>query len=195
MDTELSEKQFAFLNELAVIGDEMLVCKRQSIDPLLLLDWEEIPDFKFAKRQTFKRFLSTIENNISRSALNALHEILQHGDRHVVNTRVNREVFDLEGNLHRLSTHTVTQKTNRNPSWAIKEGLKLHLLKRLEDSISQSLSTLIDHNVIPENLKDQILQVLDKNDEQIQNIFSGTVADIQIDEQMLAEIQATLLGQ
>ena len=191
----LLQSQENFLNELAVIGDERLVCKRQSIDPLLLLDWEEIPDFKFAKRQTFKRFLSTIENSISRSALNALHEILRHGDRHVVNTRTNREVFDLEGNLHRLSTHTVTQKTNPRPAWAIKEGLKLNLLKRLEDNISQSLSTLIDNNVIPENLKDQILQVLDKNDEQIQNIFSGTVADIQIDEQMLAEIQATLLGQ
>jgi len=191
----VSTQKKVFLDELITVGDENICCKSLGLDLSLILEWTRKDDaFRLKKKQVLEYYSEGIANRISIASLNALHEVLKHGDRTVTNSTINKEVFDLEGNLHRLETKTVTQKTNPRPAWAIKQGIQLHLLQRLEDSISRSLSTLIENNVIPENLREQILQVLDKNDEQIQNIFSGTVSKIQITEEMLAEIQAKLLG-
>ena len=192
---EFSVNQEAFLRELVTTGDEAAACKKLGLKRLLTLDWEEDHDFKLKKKRCEKQHLENLEHNISRAALNALHEVLKHGDRTITNNRTNREVFDLEGNLHRLETRTLTQRTNPRPSWAIKQGIRLYTLQRLEENLSNSLSTLIDEGIIGEDIKDRILEVLDKNDEQIRNIFSGNVHNVEIDEDALARIQAMLLGE
>lgn len=193
---QISIEMESFLREFLVIGDEVLVCRRLNLDPLILLDWtQENTTFKIKKKQAEKYFLASMERNIARESLTNLFSVIKFGERVVTNTTQNREVVDAEGNIHELVTTKVTQKINRNCAWAIRQGISLYLLKRLEDSVSRSIATLIDEGIVPENIKDQILAVLETTDTQVQEIFSGNVQNVEIDEQMLAEIQNQLLGQ
>jgi len=195
MNTELSEQQLNFLNQLAVIGSESIVCNRLGLNQLEILDWEENPFFKIKKRQSLRSSLSTLENSIARQSLSVLSDVLKHGTRTVTNTRTHREVIDQEGNLQTLNTRTVKQQTNSRPSWAVKAGIQIHLIKRLEENINNSISVLIDEGIIGEEIRDRILSVLENTDVQVQDIFSGNVNSVAITETMLAEIQQTLLGQ
>ena len=184
-----------FLDELIVVGDENQTAKELGLDISLILEWSQKDDaFRLKKKQVLAYHSETLATRISVAALNGLYEVLKHGDRSITNSTTIREVFDLEGNLCQLTNETQATKTNKNPSWAIKQGIQLHILEKLESSIAHSLTNLINNNVIPENLREQILQVLDKNDEMVQNIFSGNVKKTNITEEMLGEIQATLLG-
>jgi len=195
MTVATATKKKVFLDELIVVGDENQTAKELGYDISLILEWARTDDaFRLRKKQVLEHYSKTLATRISVAALNGLYEVLKHGDRSTTNSTTIREVFDLEGNLCQLTNETQATKTNKNPSWAIKQGVQLHILEKLESSISRSLSNLIENNVIPENLREQILQVIDSNDLMIQNIFSGNIKQVQISEAMLAEIQATLLG-
>ena len=184
-----------FLDELIVVGDENQTAKELGLDISLILEWTQKDDaFRLRKKQVLAYYSETLATRISVAALNGLYEVLKHGDRSITNSTTIREVFDLEGNLVQLTNETQATKTNKNPSWAIKQGIQLHILEKLESSIAHSLTNLINNNVISENLREQILQVLDKNDEMVQNIFSGNVKKTNITEEMLSAIQAQLLG-
>jgi len=192
---EISINQQAFINQLMMVGDEKIACKKLGLDSSLVLQWLiENDDFKIKSKQAIKHYLSTVENAITRASLNALYEALQHGERVVTNTRTTREALDLEGNIQTLNTRVVKQQTNSRPAWAVKQGIQIHMLKRLEESISNSLATLINEGVIGEDISDRILAVLDKNDEQVKLIFSGNAQSVKITQEQLAEVQAMLLG-
>ena len=184
-----------FLDELLSVGDENQTCKSLGLDLALILEWSQKDDaFRLKKKQVLEYYSENIVTRISVAALKALNEVLENGDLAVTHSTTNKQILDLEGNIQRLQNKTISSKRNEHPAWAVKAGVQLHMINKLENSISQSLSTLIENNVIPENLKEQILQVLDKNDEQIQNIFSGNVKKTNITEEMLSAIQAQLLG-
>ena len=191
----VTNQKKVFLDELLALGDENQTCKSLGLDLALVLEWTRKDDaFRLKKKQVLEYYSEHLAARIAVAALNSLHEVLIRGDRQISNSTTNKEVFDLEGNLQFLVTNTTTEKTNKNPAWAVKQGIQIHLLQRLEDSISRSLTHLIENNVIPEDLREQIVSVLDKTDEQIQNIFSGNVKKANISEAMLAEIQSQLLG-
>ena len=192
----LSIQQESFIRELITIGDEVLVCRRIGLDPLLLLDWEmENPIFKLKNRQALKKHLSNIENNIARGSLNSLNGVLKYGERTVTNTRTQKQALGFEGEIVQLETVKISQKVIRNVSWAIREGLKLYLLQRLESSVSAAITTLINENIIAPEIKDQILSIIEASDNQVQKIFSGDLNRVDISESALAEIQSLLLGQ
>jgi len=184
-----------FLDELITVGDENQTCKTLGIDLSLILEWSQKDDaFRLKKKRVLEYYSEHIATRISVAALKALHEALQNGDRTVTNSTTNKEILDLEGNLQQLHINTTTEKHNPRPAWAVRSGIQIHLLKRLDESISNSLAILISNNVIPEDLRDQIVSVLDKTDEEIQNLFSGNVKQTIITQEMLAAIQAQLLG-
>ena len=184
-----------FLDELLAVGEENACCKSLGLDLALILEWSQKDDaFRLKKKQVLEYYSENIVTRISVAALKALNEVLENGDLAVTHSTTNKQILDLEGNIQRLQNKTISSKRNEHPAWAVKAGVQIHMINKLENSISQSLSTLIENNVIPENLKEQILQVLDKNDEQIQNIFSGNVKKTNITEEMLSAIQAQLLG-
>lgn len=189
-----TNQQKVFLDELITNGDENQCCKSLGFDASLILEWDEDKDFKSRKKQALDHYSVNIATRISVATLNSLYEVLRNGDMVTTHTTVNKQILDLEGNIQRLQNKTVSSKSNKNPPWAVKAGLQLVLIQRLEDSISHSLTNLINNNIIPEDLREQILQVLDKNDEMVQAIFNGNIQKVQITEQMLSEIQATLLG-
>jgi len=192
--TSATQKK-VFLDELITVGDENACCKSLGLDLALILEWSQKDDaFRLKKKRVLEYYSEHLSTRISVAALKALHEVLENGDRVTTHSTVNKEILDLEGNIQQLQNKTVSSKTNQHPAWAVKAGVQLHMIKKLEDSISHSLTTLIDQNIIPENLKEQIVSVLDKNDSMIQSLFNDTVAKTIITEQMLAEIQATLLG-
>ena len=184
-----------FLDELITVGDENQTCKTLGIDLSLILEWSQKDDaFRLKKKRVLEYYSEHLATRISVAALKALHEALQNGDRTVTNSTTNKEILDLEGNLQQLHINTTTEKHNPRPAWAVRSGIQIHLLKRLDESISNSLAILISNNVIPEDLRDQIVSVLDKTDEEIQNLFSGNVKKTNITQEMLAAIQAQLLG-
>ena len=184
-----------FLDELITVGDENQTCKTLGIDLSLILEWSQKDDaFRLKKKRVLEYYSEHLATRISVAALKALHEALQNGDRTVTNSTTNKEILDLEGNLQQLHINTTTEKHNPRPAWAVRSGIQIHLLKRLDESISNSLAILISNNVIPEDLRDQIVSVLDRSDEEIQNLFSGNVKKTIITQEMLAAIQAQLLG-
>ena len=191
----LSIQQESFIRELIIIGDEVLVCRRIGLDPLLLLDWEmENPIFKLKNRQAVKKHLSNIENNISRGSLNSLNGVLKYGERTVTNTRTQKQALGFEGGIVQLETVKVSQKVIRNVAWAVKEGIRIYLLKRLEDSVSAAITTLVNENLLPSEIKDQILSIIEDSDQKVQEIFAGDLKNVEISESALAEIQNLLLG-
>lgn len=191
----LSNQKKVFLDELIVVGDENQTCKTLGLDLALILKWSQKDDaFRLKKKRVLEYYSEHLATRISVAALKALHEVLQNGDRQISNSTTNKEILDLEGNLQQLQINTTTEKHNPRPAWAVKSGIQIHMLRKLEESISHSLATLIKENVIPEDLRDQIVSVLDKTDEEIQNLFSGNVKKVNITQEMLAAIQSQLLG-
>ena len=191
----LSIEQNSFIRELIIIGDEVLVCRRLGIDPVLILDWErEYPIFKMKYNQAVKKYLSNIENNIARGSLNSLNGVLKYGERTVTNTRTQKQALGFEGEIIELETTKVSQKVIRNVSWAIREGLKIYLLQRLENSVSAAITTLINENLLPSEIKDQILSIIEDSDQKVQEIFAGDSRKVEISASALAEIQSLLLG-
>ena len=191
----LSIEQNSFIRELITTGDEVLVCRRLGIDPVLVLDWErEYPIFKMKYNQAVKKYLSNIENNIARGSLNSLNGVLKYGERTVTNTRTQKQALGFEGEIIELETTKVSQKVIRNVSWAIREGLKIYLLQRLENSVSAAITTLINENLLPSEIKDQILSIIEDSDQQVQEIFAGDSRKVEISASALAEIQSLLLG-
>ena len=191
----LSIEQNSFIRELITTGDEVLVCRRLGIDPVLILDWErEYPIFKMKYNQAVKKYLSNIENNIARGSLNSLNGVLKYGERTVTNTRTQKQALGFEGGIVQLETVKVSQKVIRNVAWAVKEGIRIYLLKRLEDSVSAAITTLVNENLLPSEIKDQILSILEASDQKVQAIFAGDLKNVEISESALAEIQNLLLG-
>jgi len=191
----LSIEQNSFIRELITTGDEVLVCRRIGIDPVLILDWErEYPIFKLKYNQAVKKYLSNIENAVARGSLNSLNGVLKYGERTVTNCRTQKQALGFEGEIIELETVKVTQKVIRNVAWAVKEGIRIYLLKRLEDSVSAAITTLVNENIIPESIKDQILSIIEASDNQVQAIFAGDLKNVEISESALAEIQSLLLG-
>ena len=194
-DKKIATQKKLFLDELITVGDESQTCKNLGFDSSLILEWTQLDDsFRLKKKRVLEYYSQHLADRISVAALNSLYEVLKNGDRVITHTTQNKEILDLEGNLQQLQNKTVSSKTNKNPPWAVKAGMQLVMIQRLEDSISHSLTNLVSNNILPENLKEQILQVLDKNDEMVQAIFNGNLQKVQITDQMLSEIQATLLG-
>ena len=194
-DKKIAIQKKLYLDELITVGDESQTCKNLGLDASLILEWSQLDDsFRLKKKKVLEYFSEHLASRISVAALSALYEVLRNGDRIITHTTQNKEILDLEGNLQQLQNKTVSSKTNKNPPWAVKAGMQLVMIQRLEDSISHSLTNLVSNNILPENLKEQILQVLDKNDEMVQAIFNGNLQKVQITDQMLSEIQATLLG-
>lgn len=189
-----TNQQKVFLDELITNGDENQCCKSLGFDTSLILEWDADNDFRLKKKQVLDHYSENIATRISVATLNSLYEVLRNGDMVTTHSTTNKQILDLEGNIQRLQNKTVTSKSNKNPPWAVKAGMQLVMIQKLEASISHSLSNLINNNVISEDLREQILQVLDKNDEMVQNIFSGNIKKVTITEEMLSEIQATLLG-
>ena len=189
-----SNQQKVFLDELITIGDENQCCKTLGLDASLILEWDEDKDFRLKKKRVLEHYSENISTRIAVAALSSLYEVLQNGDLVTTHSTTNKQILDLEGNIQRLQNKTVSSKSNKNPPWAVKAGMQLVMIQKLEASISHSLTNLIDNNIISADLREQILQVLDKNDEMVQSIFSGTVSKTIITEEMLASIQATLLG-
>ena len=184
-----------FLDELISVGDENQTCKSLGFDASLILEWTQKDNaFRQRKKQVLEYYTEHLADRISIAALKALNVSLQEGDRTVTNSNTNKEVLDLEGNLQQLRIQKTTENHNPRPAWAVKQGVQIHVMKRLEENISHSLATLISNNVIPEDLRDQIVSVLDKTDEEIQAIFSGNVKKTVITEEMLSLIQSQLLG-
>ena len=191
----LSNQQEQFLREYITIGDEVTVCRRLGLDTLQMLDWVHTNSlFKVKKRQAEKYFLSNLEKNITRDSLSSLQAVLRYGERVVTNTRQTKGIEDDEGNVHEMITTKVVQKVSRNVSWAIRQGIQLYMLRKIEENVSSAIATLMDENIIPEQIKEQILAVLETTDSQVQEIFAGNIQNIEIDERMLAEIQSQLLG-
>ena len=194
-DKKIATQKKLFLDELITVGDESQTCKNLGFDSSLILEWTQIDDsFRLKKKRVLEYYSQHLADRISVAALNSLYEVLKNGDRVITHSTTNKEVLDLEGNLQQLQNKTVTSKTNKNAPWAVKAGMQIVLIQRLEANISHSLTNLVNNNVLPENLKEQILQVLDKNDALVQTIFQNNSQQVTINEQMLAEIQATLLG-
>ena len=189
-----TNQQKVFLDELITNGDENQCCKSLGFDTSLILEWDADNDFRLKKKQVLDHYSENIATRISVATLNSLYEVLRNGDMVTTNSTTNKQILDLEGNIQRLQNKTVSSKSNKNPPWAVKAGMQLVMIQKLEASISHSLTNLINNNVIPEDLREQILQVLDKNDEMVQNIFSGNVKKTNITEEMLSAIQAQLLG-
>ena len=189
-----TNQQKVFLDELITNGDENQCCKSLGFDTSLILEWDADNDFRLRKKQVLDHYSENIATRISVATLNSLYEVLRNGDMVTTHTTTNKQILDLEGNIQRLQNKTVSSKSNKNPPWAVKAGMQLVMIQKLEASISHSLTNLINNQIIPEDLREQILQVLDKNDEMVQNIFSGNIQKVAISEAMLAEIQATLLG-
>jgi len=184
-----------FLDELISVGDENQTCKSLGFDASLILEWTQKDSaFRLRKKQVLEYYTEHLADRISIAALKALNISLQDGDRVTTNSTTNKEVLDLEGNLQQLRIQKTTENHNPRPAWAVKQGVQIHIMKRLEENISHSLATLISNNVIPEDLRDQIVSVLDKTDEEIQAIFSGNVKKTIITEEMLSLIQNQLLG-
>ena len=191
----LSIEQNSFIRELITTGDEVLVCRRLGIDPVLVLDWDnEYPIFKLKYKQAVKKYLSNIENNIARGSLNSLNGVLKYGERTVTNTRTQKQALGFEGEIIELETTKVSQKVIRNVSWAIREGIKIYLLQRLENSVSAAITTLINENLLPSEIKDQILSIIEDSDQKVQEIFAGDSRKVEISASALAEIQSLLLG-
>ena len=195
MPISITTQKKLFLDELITVGDENQTCKTLGLDLSLILDWDQKDNaFRLKKKRVLEYYSEHLATRISVAALKALHLALQEGDRTVTNSTTNKEILDLEGNLQQLHINTTTEKHNPRPAWAVRSGIQIHLLKRLDESISNSLAILISNNVIPGDLRDQIVSVLDKTDEEIQAIFSGNVKKTIITEEMLSLIQSQLLG-
>ena len=195
MAISITNQKKLFLDELISVGDESQCCKNLGLDSSLIMDWDQKDDaFRLRKKQVLEYFTERLANRISIAALKALNIALQEGDRVTTNSQTTKEVLDLEGNLQQLRIQKTTENHNPRPAWAVKQGVQIHVMKRLEENISHSLATLIKENVIPEDLRDQIISVLDKSDEEIQALFSGNVKKTVITEEMLALIQSQLLG-
>ena len=184
-----------FLDELISIGDESLCCTRLGLDASTVMDWDQKDDaFRLRKKHVLEYYTERLANRISIAALKALNVSLQEGDRTVTNSNTTKQVLDLEGNLQQLRIEKTTENHNPRPAWAVKQGVQIHIMKRLEENISHSLATLIKEQIIPEDLRDQIVSVLDKSEEEIQALFSGNVKKTVITAEMLALIQSQLLG-
>jgi|GEM_PF-2872456 len=195
MSISITNQKKLFLDELISVGDENQTCKTLGLDSSLIMDWDQKDDaFRLRKKRVLEYYTERLANRISIAALKALNLSLQEGDRTVTNSTTDKQVLDLEGNLQQLRIEKTTENHNPRPAWAVKQGVQIHIMKRLEENISHSLATLISNNVIPEDLRDQIVSVLDKTDEEIQAIFSGNVKKTVITEEMLSLIQSQLLG-
>ena len=195
MAISITNQKKLFLDELISVGCESQCCKNLGLDASLVMDWDQKDDaFRLRKNHVLEYFTERLANRISIAALKALNVSLQEGDRTVTNSNTTKQVLDLEGNLQQLRIEKTTENHNPRPAWAVKQGVQIHIMKRLEENISHSLTTLIKENVIPEDLRDQIVSVLDKTDEEIQALFSGNVKKTVITEEMLALIQSQLLG-
>ena len=195
MAISITNQKKLFLDELISVGCESQCCKNLGLDASLVMDWDQKDDaFKQRKKHVLEYFTERLANRISIAALKALNISLQEGDRTVTNSNTTKQVLDLEGNLQQLRIEKTTENHNPRPAWAVKQGIQIHIMKRLEENISHSLANLIKENVIPEELRDQIVSVLDKTDEEIQALFSGNVKKTVITEEMLALIQSQLLG-
>ena len=194
-DKKIATQKKLYLDELISVGDENQTCKNLGLDSSLVMDWDQKDDaFKQRKKHVLEYFTERLANRISIAALKALNVSLQEGDRTVTNSNTTKQVLDLEGNLQQLRIEKTTENHNPRPAWAVKQGIQIHIMKRLEENISHSLANLIKENVIPEELRDQIVSVLDKTDEEIQALFSGNVKKTVITEEMLSLIQSQLLG-
>jgi len=195
MAISITNQKKLFLDELISVGEESQCCKNLGLDASLVMDWDQKDDaFRLRKKHVLEYYTERLANRISIAALKALNISLQEGDRTVTNSNTTKQVLDLEGNLQQLNIQKTTENHNPRPAWAVKQGVQIHVMKRLEENISHSLATLIKENVIPEDLRDQIVSVLDKSDEEIQAIFSGNVKKTVITEEMLSLIQSQLLG-
>ena len=184
-----------FLDELISVGDEAQTCKNLGFDSSLIMDWDQKDDaFRLRKKHVLEYFTERLADRISIAALKALNIALQDGDRTVINSTTDKQVLDLEGNLQQLRIEKTTENHNPRPALAVKQGVQIHIMKRLEENISHSLATLIKEQIIPEDLRDQIVSVLDKSEEEIQALFSGNVKKTVITAEMLALIQSQLLG-
>ena len=195
-DKKIATQKKLYLDELISVGDENQTCKNLGLDSSLVMDWDQKDDtFRHRKKHVLEYFTERLANRISIAALKALNIALQDGDRVTTNSNTTKQVLDLEGNLQQLNIQKTTENHNPRPAWAVKQGLQIHIMKRLEENISHSLATLIKEQIIPEDLRDQIISVLDKSEEEIQALFSGNVKNkTVITAEMLALIQSQLLG-
>jgi len=195
MPISITTQKKLFLDELITVGDENQTCKTLGLDLSLILDWDQKDNaFRLKKKRVLEYYSEHLATRISVAALKALHLALQDGDRVTTNSTTNKEVLDLEGNLQQLRIQKTTENHNPRPAWAVKQGVQIHIMKRLEENISHSLANLIKENILPADLRDQIISVLDKSDEEIQALFSGNVKKTIITEEMLSLIQSQLLG-
>ena len=195
-DKKIEIQKKLFLDELISVGEEAQCCKNLGLDSSLVMDWDQKDDtFRHRKKHVLEYFTERLANRISIAALKALNIALQDGDRVTTNSNTTKQVLDLEGNLQQLNIQKTTENHNPRPAWAVKQGVQIHIMKRLEENISHSLATLIKEQIIPEDLRDQIVSVLDKSEEEIQALFSGNVKNkTVITAEMLALIQSQLLG-
>jgi hypothetical protein len=191
----LSNIQESFIRELMAVGDDRLVAKRLNLDPLILLDWESENNlFRARKKQAEASYLRRLERDISRESLSSLHNALKFGEKITSSSTQTRQVLDMEGGIHELVTSKVTQKINKSPSWAVQQGIKLYMLQKVEESVSRSLKTLAEEGMLPEEVRDQILAVLDSVDSQINEIFAGNMKGLEVTEDLLSEVQSMIVS-
>lgn len=190
----LSLLQESFVKTFIVTPDEALVCQRLNLDPLLLLDWGENKEFARKMKQAERLVIGRIERDVSIQSVKNLQNVLKYGEKITTSSTTNRETLDFDGQTRTLESKKVSQKINKSPAWAIREGLRILMLRKLEDNISNNLQALIDEGLVPESIKDQILNIIEDCDGRIQEVFGGNISNLDITEELLAEVQQMIIA-
>lgn len=184
----------SFLRELLTLGDDFLTCKRLGVDTLTLIEWESQPGFRSKKKSVEAAYLRKLEKEVARDSLKAIHNAIKFGEKTVTTANSTRQALDAEGDVVELTDSKLTTKISKYPSWAIREGIKLYMLQKIEDSIANQFRGLAENGMLPEDMRDHILMILESKDAEIQNIVQGNIKSAEITEELLAEVQAMVIG-
>ena len=186
--------QESFIQTFIATPDEALVCQRLNLDALTLLDWSDNKEFQRKMKQAEKLIIGRIERDVAIQGIKNLQNVLKFGEKITTSTSSKKDALDMEGNIQELSTQKITQKINKSPSWAIREALKILMIRKMEDNISNNLQSLIDQGLVPESIKDQILSIIEDCDTKVQGVLGGSVQSVEISEQLLSEVQNLIVS-
>jgi DNA primase large subunit len=204
----LSNQQKLFLDQLSDLGDRDLAINRSGIDIPTFIQWLKVFDFKLAVEETEKYYQENLRVKIEQSALKSLDFILRNGSTVVTHTKTIDEVYGqvpigetdrgvpiYESQKVGTKVKQVEQKKReRIVPWAVKEGIKLLLIRKAENDILNSIQQLSAQGLLPQQSEQVISGYMQEFRERVSQVLSGDYEKLEITDEILAQIQQAVIS-
>lgn len=204
----LSNQQNLFINMLADLGDRDLAMNRMGIDVPMFIGWLKDFEFKSSVAETEKYYQENLRVKIEQSALKSLDFVLRNGSTVVTVTNTTEDVYGSEWidvddigkpiyATRKVGIKTSTKEQKKREKivpWAVKEGIKLLLIRKAENDILNSIQQLSSQGLLPQDSESIVSGYMEEFRNKISNVLKGDYEKVEITEEMLSAIQQAVIG-